>query len=80
MASSSLHLLRKILLLILLIIIMDQSSPIVEDDFKEVSPANTVNINVGVLGHIDSGKTSLCRVLSKVHRNQQSDLFYCQPR
>ena len=26
----------------------------------------SVNINIGVLGHVDSGKTSLCRVLSTV--------------
>ena len=26
----------------------------------------TLNINVGVLGHVDSGKTSLCRALSTV--------------
>ncbi|KNC85443.1 hypothetical protein SARC_02393 [Sphaeroforma arctica JP610] len=25
-----------------------------------------LNINVGVLGHVDSGKTSLCKVLSTV--------------
>lgn len=24
------------------------------------------NLNVGVLGHVDSGKTSLCKVLSEV--------------
>ena len=26
----------------------------------------TLNINVGILGHVDSGKTSLCRALSTV--------------
>lgn len=25
-----------------------------------------MNINVGVLGHVDSGKTSICRVLTQV--------------
>ena len=29
-------------------------------------PAKTLNINVGVLGHVDSGKTSLSRALSTV--------------
>jgi len=31
-----------------------------------VVPAKTLNINVGVLGHIDSGKTSLCKALSTI--------------
>ena len=29
-------------------------------------PAKTLNINVGILGHVDSGKTSLSRALSTV--------------
>eukprot|EP00929_Paragymnodinium_shiwhaense_P081401 TRINITY_DN4257_c0_g1_i2.p1 TRINITY_DN4257_c0_g1~~TRINITY_DN4257_c0_g1_i2.p1 ORF type:complete len:669 (-),score=147.97 TRINITY_DN4257_c0_g1_i2:81-2087(-) len=28
--------------------------------------AKAINVNIGVLGHIDSGKTSLCRVLSTI--------------
>ncbi|OQV19801.1 Selenocysteine-specific elongation factor [Hypsibius exemplaris] len=28
------------------------------------SPDNSVNFNIGVLGHVDSGKTALCRALS----------------
>jgi selenocysteine-specific elongation factor len=32
----------------------------------EVTPGKTLNINVGVLGHIDSGKTSLCKALSTI--------------
>ena len=35
-------------------------------DNAAVDPAKILNINVGVLGHIDSGKTSLCRALSTV--------------
>jgi selenocysteine-specific elongation factor len=27
---------------------------------------NRLNFNVGVLGHVDSGKTSLCKVLSTI--------------
>ena len=30
------------------------------------SPLNSMNFNVGVLGHVDSGKTSLCKALSTV--------------
>ena len=30
------------------------------------TPKRTLNINVGVLGHVDSGKTSLSRALSTV--------------
>ena len=37
-----------------------------KEEIKNLTQQNTTNINVGVLGHIDSGKTSLCRVLSKV--------------
>ena len=35
-------------------------------DNSTVDPAKILNINIGVLGHIDSGKTSLCRALSTV--------------
>ena len=33
---------------------------------KQPEKFKTVNVNIGVLGHIDSGKTSLCRALSTV--------------
>lgn len=29
-----------------------------------VMPSGTLNFNIGVLGHVDSGKTSLCKALS----------------
>jgi translation elongation factor EF-Tu-like GTPase len=32
----------------------------------ELTQAKTMNINIGVLGHIDSGKTSLCKALSTI--------------
>ena len=32
----------------------------------EVDPAKLLNINIGVLGHIDSGKTSLCKAMSTI--------------
>jgi len=35
-------------------------------DQAGVDPTKILNINIGVLGHIDSGKTSLCRALSTV--------------
>jgi selenocysteine-specific elongation factor len=31
-----------------------------------VDPKKMLNINIGVLGHVDSGKTSLCKALSTV--------------
>lgn len=34
------------------------------DGENGVSPTKTLNFNVGVLGHVDSGKTSLARALS----------------
>ena len=33
---------------------------------SQVPSQPPVNLNIGVLGHIDSGKTSLCRILSTV--------------
>ena len=35
-------------------------------DNSEVDPTKLLNINIGVLGHIDSGKTSLCKAMSTV--------------
>jgi len=32
-----------------------------------------VNINMGVLGHVDSGKTSLCRILSEIQSTASLD-------
>mmetsp|Transcript_43118 Transcript_43118/g.136235 ORF Transcript_43118/g.136235 Transcript_43118/m.136235 type:complete len:90 (-) Transcript_43118:118-387(-) len=32
---------------------------------EDQAPAKVLNINVGVMGHVDSGKTSLVRALSK---------------
>lgn len=32
----------------------------------EEKPPKAINVNIGILGHIDSGKTSLCRTLSTV--------------
>lgn len=43
---------------------MDQT--LILTDISGVNKKNTININVGVLGHIDSGKTSLVRALTKV--------------
>ena len=31
-----------------------------------MKPKDVLNINIGLLGHVDSGKTSLARALSKV--------------
>ena len=30
------------------------------------NPSRILNINLGILGHIDSGKTSLCKALSTI--------------
>jgi len=46
---------------------MDSSVILNNDEFKNINLKNTININIGVLGHIDSGKTSLARILSKVY-------------
>lgn len=39
---------------------MDNTSPEISN------PSRILNINLGVLGHIDSGKTSLCKALSTI--------------
>ena len=39
---------------------MDNSSP------ELANPSKILNVNLGVLGHIDSGKTSLCKALSTI--------------
>lgn len=38
----------------------------VDNSDKSLKPNKILNINIGVLGHIDSGKTSLCKALSTV--------------
>ena len=43
---------------------MSSDAPAASSSDKK--PAKTLNINVGVLGHVDSGKTSLSRALSTV--------------
>jgi selenocysteine-specific elongation factor len=35
-------------------------------DNANVIPGRLLNINIGILGHIDSGKTSLCKAMSTV--------------
>ena len=42
-------------------------------DNASVDPIKILNINIGVLGHIDSGKTSLCRALSTVTSTASMD-------
>lgn len=37
-----------------------------KEEIASILPQKCLNINVGVLGHVDSGKTSLCRILSEV--------------
>ena len=39
---------------------LDNSSP------ELSNPSRILNVNLGVLGHIDSGKTSLCKALSTI--------------
>ena len=34
------------------------------DNSSAADPSKILNINLGILGHIDSGKTSLCKALS----------------
>ncbi|KAL4495602.1 hypothetical protein ABPG72_014071 [Tetrahymena utriculariae] len=44
-----------------------------EDELKNINPKTAFNINIGVLGHIDSGKTSLSKALSVVTSTASMD-------
>lgn len=35
-----------------------------QEEISMIQPNKCLNINIGVLGHVDSGKTSLCKILS----------------
>jgi len=35
-------------------------------EHSAVDPNKMLNVNIGMLGHVDSGKTSLCKALSTV--------------
>jgi selenocysteine-specific elongation factor len=43
-----------------------EESKVAVVDQTSVDPTKMININIGVLGHVDSGKTSLCKALSTV--------------
>ncbi len=36
------------------------------EDYLKLQPGQFLNVNLGVLGHVDSGKTSLCQCLTQV--------------
>lgn len=37
-----------------------------KEELATIKTNDCLNLNVGVLGHVDSGKTSICRVLTQV--------------
>jgi selenocysteine-specific elongation factor len=37
-----------------------------DNSLPDFSPSKILNVNIGVLGHIDSGKTSLCKAMSTI--------------
>ena len=48
---------------------MEEKSEIIErlDNISiDLTPNRILNINIGVLGHIDSGKTALCKAMSTI--------------
>ncbi|CAD8104104.1 unnamed protein product [Paramecium sonneborni] len=45
---------------------MEQTLFISQQEIEQVTKQKTININLGVLGHIDSSMTSLVKILSKV--------------
>ena len=50
-----------------------QAGEIIVVPDKDVDPKKLININIGVLGHIDSGKTSLCKALSTITSTASMD-------
>lgn len=44
-----------------------------DEEIGSLKPTEVININLGVLGHIDSGKTSLCRALTNVKSTASFD-------
>jgi selenocysteine-specific elongation factor len=42
-------------------------------EISSLKPVEVVNINLGVLGHIDSGKTSLCKALTNIQSTASFD-------
>ena len=46
---------------------VESTSTFIRIDNKDIDrPDQILNINIGILGHIDSGKTSLCKALSTI--------------
>ena len=43
------------------------------EEISSLKPTEVININQGVLGHIDSGKTSLCRALTNIQSTASFD-------
>lgn len=43
------------------------------DQLTQENPQNMANINLGILGHIDSGKTSLAKAISTLHSTAAFD-------
>ena len=44
-----------------------------KEELAAILPNKCININVGVLGHVDSGKTSLCKILSAINSTASLD-------
>jgi len=45
---------------------MEKDTILKGGEWENVDPKEVLNINVGVMGHVDSGKTSLCKILTQV--------------
>ena len=45
---------------------MEKTIERIDNSREDFSPKKTLNINIGILGHIDSGKTSLAKALSTI--------------
>lgn len=41
-------------------------SPLVSSEIEKLEPSSIINVNIGILGHVDSGKTSLVKSLTKI--------------
>ena len=52
---------------------MVEKDPLIISLPNDIDPSRVYNINVGILGHVDSGKTSLCKKLSTISSTASFD-------
>ena len=51
----------------------NQKGVITEEEQIQLKPSDVVNINIGIQGHVDSGKTTLCKGLTNIESTASFD-------